>query len=234
MAVKLVLLHSPLVGPGTWRLLAPVLAARGFEVVVADYSGVLAAEPPYYANLVRVARTAITRSNSARTILIAHSGAGALIPAIAEGGLARGAIFMDALLPHPGKSWFSSAPDSLNKRLVALARDGRVPPWHQWWPDGAIAALFSRAADYEQFAAELQTLPFDYFNEPAPEISLTGNFPCAYLQVGPGCAAEAALAESWGWPLLRAPLHHLAMLTHADVVCAQTALLVEALLPRLG
>jgi hypothetical protein len=233
MAVKLVLLHSPLVGPGTWRLLAPALVMRGFQVVVPDYSAVMRGEPPYYLNLVRTARAAIAPDDSAKTILIGHSGAGALLPAIAEGGLVHGAIFMDALLPHPALSWFATAPDSLNKRLMSLARDGQVPPWHQWWPQGAVAAMFSRAADYEQFAAELHTLPIGYFNEAAPEIALPENFPSAYLQLGPGCAAEAGLAESWGWPVLRAALHHLAMLTHADVVGAQTSLLVEALVPQL-
>lgn len=229
MAVKLVLLHSPLVGPGTWRLLAPALAARGFAVAVPDYSDVMAGSPPYYSALVEVARTATLSEAFDRTILIAHSGAGPLIPAIADGQLATGAIFMDALLPHPGRSWFSTAPHPLRKRLLALARDDRVSPWHRWWPEGVLAALFSRAGDYECFVAEQHDLPLAYFDEPAPAISLPENFPSAYLQLGAGYEAEAALAERWGWPLLRAPLHHLAMLTHADIVCAQIALLVERL-----
>jgi alpha/beta hydrolase family protein len=229
MAVKLVLLHSPLAGPGSWRALAPLLRARGFDVDIPDYSDVMAGNPPYYSTIATIVCAAIANTNPTDTILVAHSGAGALIPAIAEGGLASGAIFMDALLPHPGRSWFATAPDALKSRLIHLARDGRVPPWHRWWPKGAIEPLFNDPVAYERFASELNDLPLVYFDEPAPTIELPQALACAYLQLGAGYEAEAGVAEKRGWPVVRLSLHHLAMLTHAEEVAAQVELLVRSL-----
>ena len=108
MAVKLVALHSPFVGPGTWRGLAPRLRAAGYDVAVPDFTGVMAGVGPYHENMVAIARAVVSPAESQNTILVAHSGAGALIPAVAGDGLAAGAIYLDALLPHPGLSWFET------------------------------------------------------------------------------------------------------------------------------
>jgi hypothetical protein len=52
-------------------------------------------------------------------VLAGHSGAGALLPAIVDEIAAGGdaadvavhcAIFVDAILPHPGQTWFETAP----------------------------------------------------------------------------------------------------------------------------
>lgn len=229
MAVKLVLLHSPLLGPGTWRALEPRLQARGFEISVPDFSGAMAGSPPYYAGMVATARAVIDDA-SAATFLVAHSGAGALVPAIAAGGLARGAIFMDALLPHPGASWISTVSEPLKSHLVQMAQDGRVAPWHRWWPPGAIETLFSDPIAYAKFAAELNDLPIAYFDEPAPDAELPQDAVCAYLLLGTGYEMEAAHAENIGWPVTRLMLHHLAMLTHGEKVAAE----IETLIHRLA
>jgi hypothetical protein len=227
MTVKLVLLHSPLVGPGTWRLLIPLLRSHGHDVAVADFSAVMAGTGPYYPQLVQCARAVI--GNSRNYVLIAHSAAGVLIPALAEQGDAIGAIFVDALLPRPSRSWLDTAPAELISGLEKLACDGRVPPWHLWWPRDAVKSLVKEAATFEKFAAELNELPFAYFNEVTPASVLAQNFATAYLQLSAGYAAEAAIAERNGWPVRRLSLHHLAMLTHCDEVASEIELLVRRL-----
>jgi hypothetical protein len=213
--VKLVLLHSPLVGPGTWRAIVPVLEARGVDAAVPDFTADMAGPPPYYSKLVRTASASVARDSA---ILVAHSGAGSLVPTIAANGRVSGAIFVDALLPHPGQSWFETVPSPLKSRLERLARNGRVPPWHRWWPDGAIRSLFPDEATYAQFASELKEIPLAFLEESAPGCALPEGFAAAYLQLGPGNAAEASAAERLGWPVKRLALHHLALLTHADEV----------------
>jgi hypothetical protein len=48
------------------------------------------------------------------TILVGHSGAGPLLAAMGESlGCVEGYVFVDAGLPHPGRSWFDSAPPEL-------------------------------------------------------------------------------------------------------------------------
>jgi len=49
--VKLVLLHSPLVGPGSWDALAPVLRQRGHDIAVPDLSAIMQGSPPFYPKL---------------------------------------------------------------------------------------------------------------------------------------------------------------------------------------
>lgn len=229
MAVKLVLLHSPLVGPGTWRYLAPLLRAQGQEAAVADFAADMAGDPPYYTKLVRNARTLLGPDRSATTLLVAHSGAGSLVPAVAAPGGVAGAIFVDALLPHPGQSWFETVPRSLKVRLERSANDCRIPPWHRWWPDGAIRALFADEAPYDRFVSELRGIPLAYLREPAPECELQDSFRAAYLQLGQGNAAEASRAERLGWPVERLPLHHLAIITHPTQVAEKIGALVSKL-----
>jgi hypothetical protein len=224
MTVKLILLHSPLVGPGTWRLLAPLLRAQGYDVSIADFTSVMVGDGPYYPQLLRCARAKL--NNPENTVLIAHSGAGVLIPALAEDG-GGGAIFVDALLPHPGRSWFDTVPVELVADLERRAHNGRVPPWHLWWPQSAVKSLFKDAASFDRFSAELNQLPLAYFREIAPASVLARNFGCAFLQLSAGYAAEAEIAERNGWPVRRLALDHLAMLTHCDEVAGEIGYLVR-------
>jgi hypothetical protein len=212
--VNLTLLHSPLVGPATWTSLAPVLRARGHCVAVPDLTPLMAGEGPYYAALAEGAASAICDD----TILIAHSGAGALVPSVAalsEGRL-RGAVFVDALLPHPGESWFAGVPPELGARLRSLAKNDKLPPWHAWWPKGAMEALLPDRAMGAGFLAEQGELPLSYFEEPAPALPL--ETPFAYLQLSEAYTADADSAAELGAPVLRLARHHLASMTHPEAV----------------
>lgn len=209
--MKLVLLHSPLVSAATWSKVAPLLRARGHTVATPDLAPALRAGPPYYP---RLAEAVAARD----AILVVHSGAGALVPAIAARTPPAGAIFVDALLPHPGKAWFETVPEALGARLRALAKDGWLPPWHRWWPDGALRPLFVDDAAHDAFVADLTDLPLDYFEESAPAVPLA--MPSAYLQLSEGYGAEAAAAERAGWPHERLALNHLAMLSQPGPVGA--------------
>src|SRR5271170_1235421 len=107
--LTLVLVHSPLVGPLTWEPTAKRLRQMGYQVLVPSLAGIVGGAPPYYRKLAgRAADAAGTGP-----VLVAHSGAGALLPAIAEQTQARAAIFVDAILPHPGLSWFDTAARAL-------------------------------------------------------------------------------------------------------------------------
>lgn len=211
--MRLVLLHSPLVGPGTWRLLSPVLEQKGFQVAVVDFRPEIARQPPYYVRLVGAVKSAVASGQSAKNILVVHSGAGSLVPAVVAESNVAGAIFVDALLPHANRSWFSTISDPLKAHLTSLAHDDHLPPWHRWWGERAIRSLFDDDESYEQFVAELPEIPLAFLSEPAPASELPEYLACAYLQLGPGNAPDAATAERLGWPVRRLPLHHLAVLT---------------------
>ena len=210
--MKLVLLHSPLVTPGTWDALAPTLRDHDHDVAIPDFTATMQGVAPYYAKLAAAACQAV----GDESIVVAHSGAGALVPAIAAAANLRGAIFLDALLPHPGRSWFETAPAALAAQLRGLACDGRLPPWQRWWPKGAIEKLLPDAAMCARFAAGLRELPLAYFEEAAPGVGFEA--PAAYLQLSSGYDMEAEACAARGWPVARLDLHHLAMLTHPGAV----------------
>jgi hypothetical protein len=102
MGARLLLVHSPLVGCGTWDLVAADLAGRGYQVGVPDLTGAVAAGPPYYSRLAAVIAGSAAGEPA---ILIGHSGAGPLLAAAgALIGQVRGYVFADAGLPTLGQS----------------------------------------------------------------------------------------------------------------------------------
>jgi hypothetical protein len=128
------------------------------------------------------------------------------------------AIFVDAGLPHLGERFFETVQAALRAQVRGLARGDRLPPWNAWFPPVAIAELLPEADLRARFTAELPKLPLAYFEERAPVV---GGWPperCGYLQLSPPYGEAAEEAERRGWPTLRAPADHLAMLTRPNMV----------------
>ncbi|NIH86396.1 alpha/beta hydrolase [Amycolatopsis granulosa] len=205
--IDFVLVHSPLVGPATWQRVAGELRARGHRVAVPSLLGALGGDGPYYPKLAG----AVTEPG----VLVVHSGAGALVPGIAARIPVPRAVFVDALLPHPGRSWFDTASPELRKRLRELADDDRLPPWNRWFPPGTIEDLLPDQHIREEFLAELPRVPLSYFAEPVPDADVP---PSAYLQLSGAYEEEAARAAELGWPVERLDSHHLAPLTDPAVI----------------
>lgn len=161
--------------------------------------------------------------------LVAHSGAGALLPSLAArlGNDVAAVVFADAILPHPGRNWFSTAPPDMAAQLRAGAVMGELPSWDRWWPPGALERLVPDTATREALVGELEPLPLAYFEEVTPPDELSA--PRAYLQLSGAYDAESQVAARCGWPLVRLPLHHLAMLTHPEAVAGA----LESLATRL-
>ena len=153
----------------------------------------------------------------------------ALLPAIAAEIAARGdaadvavhgAIFVDAILPHPGQTWFETAPASLGEHLVGLAREGVLPRWNEWFPAEAVSALLPEAALRDRFVADLPELPLAYFYETAPLVPGWPPGHCAYMRLSEAYDEFADEAERLGWPVRREDADHLAMLTQPDRIAA--------------
>ena len=103
----LALIHSPLVGPLTWRGCAAALRSKGHTSLVPTLAGATDAAPPWIPRLAgRVAESIRAERASGEAVLVVHSGAGSLVPAIARvlEPAVRAAVFVDAGLPRPGTS----------------------------------------------------------------------------------------------------------------------------------
>ena len=222
---RLVLLHSPLLGPSSWQAAAAALRALGQEVETPAWPSLNSLHDGYYAPMAAHVAEQIGPGGPP-PILVAHSGAGALLPSVAQAlPMIRGAIFVDALLPHPGRSWFDTVPDNLRASLRSGVQAGLLPSWHDWWPPGALERLVPDAAARRALVDELEPIPAAYFEAVAPP----GEAPqsSAYLKLSDAYEEEAHLANRLGWPLVRLPLQHLAPISHPSAVAQALTGLAE-------
>lgn len=217
--MRFALLPSPLLGPYSWRACAAALEARGHQAANPAWPRLSAVQGDAYAVLAG-AMAATLDAAPEQVVLVAHSAAGALTPALAEAMRRPPAavVFCDAILPHPGRSWFDTVPPEQRAQLRSGAQDGLLPPWDQWWTPGALERLVPDAAQRAALVAELEPMPVAYFETPAPSAALSVR--CAYLRLSGAYDDEAALAGRLGWPVVRLPLNHLAILTHAEAVAS--------------
>jgi pimeloyl-ACP methyl ester carboxylesterase len=225
--MRLVLLHGPLVGPAVWRPVAAEAARRGIEATVPGLPDLAAVSPPYYPRLAEGVAAQIAGEGPA--VLAAHSAAGGLATSVvaAAGGLIAQVIFVDAILPHPGRSWFETAGDGFVAMVRAKAAGGQVPPWDQWFPPGAIAGLIDDPQTRAAFEAELRPVPEAFLDETAPDLDLPDAVGWAYLRLSKVYEDEARLARHEGRPTLRLDLHHLAAITHPGEVLSSILNLIR-------
>jgi pimeloyl-ACP methyl ester carboxylesterase len=213
MQARLLLVHSPLVGCGTWEPVADDLVRDGYAVSVPDLAGAIAVGPPYH---LRQAQVIADCAAGQPAILIGHSRAGPLLATAGTmlGEAVRGYVFVDARLPAPGRSWMETVPPGFAARLRAMADPrGWLPPWSQWWDDEELATLLPDPAVRQEFAAGCPRLPMAMLEEVHPPAPGWPNAPGGYLQLSEAYEGEAARARELGWPVGRQLSHHLALLT---------------------
>ena len=223
----LLFVHSPVAGPSTWECTAQVLRDKGFGCVVPDLTDVASMGRPYYRKYATTAAAAVDEA-SETVVLVAHSAAGALLPAVAEavGARTRRAVFVDAMLPQPGRSWFDTAPPGLETQLRGLAEDGVLPPYHEWFPAGTLAQLVPDPARRKRLIDECPRLPVAYFDEPAPPASIPASVGCAFVRLGAPFDAAADKAQRLGWRVVRRNWDHLRMLSDPEAVADLIAISV--------
>src|SRR5215207_1088788 len=102
-----VLIHSPLVGPLTWSLVADEMEQRGINVVVPILvDSPDSPEPFWKQNAESVSRALAQIPKNSPVTLVAHSGAGPLLPAIRQilPSPVKAYLFVDAGIPRNGAS----------------------------------------------------------------------------------------------------------------------------------
>jgi len=230
MDATVVLVHSPLVGPSSWRAAGHVLAERGFEVVVPDLTGVAAAPSPRWRALVGAAVAGIeVAAPAGPVVVVGHSGAGVFLPGIGSLVLGRlaGLVFVDAVVPAVGG--VHRTPARQAEMLDQQAVTGILRPWLQWWPDDIVAELLPDAGDRQVLLADMPRLPRAFYDEEVPLPDGWSTWPCAYLRLSAAYDADHAEADSRGWPRASIDADHLAIHTRADVVIDAILSLVEEL-----
>lgn len=230
----LIAVHSPLVGPATWQPVARLLRRR-FDVMVPRLHGVAAGPGPYACRFAEEVSRDARDSREDKVVIIGHSGAGAYLPVIADAlnGRVIGAAFVDAQLPRPGLSDFEASAPEFRENLIAMAHDGMLPPWDQWFPPEVLTGLIPQAEQREAFLAELGPIALTYFQEPAPDTAAWSRSwartRCTYLQLSEAYQEQADRAEALGWPTSRLAAGHLGVLTDPEPVAEFLSEFVEML-----
>jgi len=217
----LVLIHSPLVGPGCWAPVAAALRARGVTALVPDLHDDPGVATPFWQQHARAAAVAITTLPPDRApVLVAHSGAGPLLPAIraAAGRAVGGYLFVDAGLPTAGASRLelmaAESPAFAAQLRASLTAGGRFPAWSE----AQLRAIVPDPATRRSLLADLRPRALPFFTEPLPVFAGWPDAPCAYLCFSAPYAAALAAARARGWPCTALAAGHFHLLVDPAAV----------------
>jgi len=225
-----VLIHSPLVGPLTWSAVLAELQRRGLPVVAPELRD--NGSGPYWPQHAHAVVAAIERLPPGHPpILVAHSGAGPLLPAIRRACARPMAayVFVDAGLPRDGLSRLDEMESSASE-LAALLREhlaagGRFPEWS----DDDLREIVPDDRLRQGLIAELRPRGLDFFTETLPGFQGQPDAPCGYIQLSVAYQGPAAEAQRQGWAYRGIDAGHFHMLVAPSVVAAALIEIVESL-----
>jgi pimeloyl-ACP methyl ester carboxylesterase len=214
--VKFVFVHGAPAGPATWRWVAEVMTSAGHEVVVPDLRRAAMSGHP-----AAVVREAVAACSTDTDVVAGHSGAGLVLPAIADSLPASARprlVFVDAAIPE------CEGDARLNPVVVDLLRplaiEGVLAPGFLWSGEGGLERLITDSERRARVEAELPELPMTLFEEGLPEAAGWCEWRCDYLLLSEEMRGEAERARSLGWPVLEVLGNHLDVVNRAAEVAA--------------
>jgi pimeloyl-ACP methyl ester carboxylesterase len=227
---RMVLVHSPSVGPSSWVDCARRLLAQGFDVVVPDLRHIGGGGPPYAPRVAASVADAMGQLDSDGPVtVVAHSNAGLFVPAIVEASPqpVAAVVFVDAVLPV-GPGVVAVAEPQFLAWLHTLADpDGLLPRWSDWWPSEDMAQLLPDPRVRATVVADQPRLPVDYYEQHVPVPPGWPSVPGAYLQFTDAYDPDAAVARAFGWPVEVLRGEHLHQVVDPDAVTAALRRLVS-------
>ena len=216
-----VLIHSPLVGPLTWSPVAHEMRQRGLNVLVPLLRDAPDSKEPFWKQHAEsVAQALVPVPAETSLTLVAHSGAGPLLPAIRQSlaNPVHAYVFVDAGIPRDRASRLdlmkSEDKEWAEKFQQELEQGGRFPTWSfddlkEVIPDEALR---------QQMVAEIRPRGLDFFTELLPVFDGWPDAPCIYIQLSAVYEQPATQARQAGWQVHTLEAGHFHMLVDADTV----------------
>jgi hypothetical protein len=225
--VSFLLVHSPVVGPATWRWVGDALRDAGETVIVPDL-----VDPATSGDPLRFVSCAASTASSddGDVVLVGHSGAGCLLPRIAHllSPRPRLIVFVDAGVPPCDGDVLMGG--TFLGTLQSLAVGGRLPPWSRWWGDDVMDRLVDVPERRAAIEAELPIVPLRFYEMSIAMPPGWCDTPSAYVLLSPGYRPDAVTASGRGWPVVERLGAHLDM---ANDERAIASILIDlALRPR--
>ncbi|HSL43337.1 MAG TPA: alpha/beta fold hydrolase [Anaerolineales bacterium] len=216
-----VLIHSPLVGPLTWSLVADEMRRRGVEVSVPTLTDSPDSDEPFWKQQAQsVSQSLAQIPADTALILVAHSGAGSLLPVIRRRlpNPINAYVFVDAGLPQNGATRIdmmrSENLEWATQFQELLEAGGRFPTW-------SFAELQEAIPDESlrwRMLDEIRPRGLDFFTEPIPVFDGWPDAPCAYIQFSAAYERPALRARQQGWITEQLTAGHFHMLVDPKVV----------------
>ncbi len=219
----MLLLPSPLLGAGVYEPVRAALARAGLSASVAP------AEPDALRLIASWTELAAAYDE---VVLVPHSNAGYLAPAVSAAVGGAPIVFVDAALPG-AEPVTRLAPEAFRSFLAGLAdEDGLLPPWTRWWPREECRQVLPGRL-FGEVDRAVPRVPLAYVDAevavpPGWEVGRRG-----YLAFGATYDEEWHLAGRLGWPRRRlADAGHLHLLVAPDEVAGVVSDLVGRLIGR--
>jgi hypothetical protein len=216
-----ILIHSPLVGPLTWSRVADEMRQRGFDVLAPHLRDTPESKEPFWKQHARsVAEDLAQIPKDSFVTLVAHSGAGPLLPSIQHSipNPIRAYVFVDAGLPRDGASRLdlmkSEDPEWAAQFQEGLEDGERFPTWNM----NDLQEVIPDETVRRQMIAELRPRGLEFFTEPIPVFEGWPDAPCVYVHFSPPYDRPAAQAREAGWPTYEMEAGHFHMLVDAKAV----------------
>lgn len=229
-----VLIPSPLNGPLVWAPVSRVLRGRGVETIITPVLDGEGTDGPYWVRHAASVAQELDRLPSDRSVvLVAHSGAGMLLPAIGAFSPCPVAayVFVDAGLPFGSSTRMReielSAPELARELRERLAAGGRFPEW----TDEEAREVIPDDGLRRAVLAELRPRSEDFFSEEIPVFGGWPDAPCGYLKLSSAYDRHSEQAQGLGWPVREIEAGHFHMLVDPERVAAALIELVSTL-PR--
>ena len=223
-----ILIHSPLVGTLTWKLVAEQMLQRGFDVIVPMLSDSPDSKEPYWKQHAESFSQELANiSGDPSVILIAHSGAGPLLPALRQSipNPVHAYVFVDAGIPHNTTrlDMMKSEESDWAEQFQKFLEGGeRFPNWSS----EDLSEILPDKNLREQLVAEIRPRGLDFFTEPIPVFDGWPDAPCAYILFSPPYKRAELEARQKAWRTYELEAGHFHMLVDAPAV---TAIIVEAI-----
>src|SRR5437762_4474127 len=209
-----VLIHSPLIGPYSWSAVTDELRQRGYRVSVPDLHEQSDDQLLYWQRYAGAVARTVQPEPVEPVTLVAHSGAGSLLPAIREltERPVEAYLFVDAGIPVRGKNWLeqvaAEAPEFAAQVEARLRAGERSPRW----TDEDLRDILPDDDVRRRLLAELHPQPLDYYTQVVPVFDGWPDAPCGVLQFSPPYDSAFARAQAQGWPVRKLEAGHFHML----------------------
>ena len=216
-----VLIHSPLVGGLTWALVADQMRQKSLDVVIPLLLDSSDSPEPFWKQHAESVSHALAHIPKGQAVtLVAHSGAGPLLPAIRQylPNHANAYIFVDAGIPRDGATRLdlmkSEDPEWAEPFQEELESGERFPNWSM----EDLRDVIPDESLREQIVAEIRPRGLSFFTEPIPVFSEWPDAPCVYIRFSGPYDRPAAQARQAGWPTYDMEAGHFHMLVDPALV----------------